>query len=76
MRCLTNGERVPDCSHDRKEQNWPDILKQGPIGHEVAGIEDDRREEVDEEGMTVQRKVHSRAGLSDDTTDDETNWDQ
>lgn len=61
-----NPEDIPDCPHHCIQENRPDVLKEGAAGHEVAGIQDDGRKEVEEEDVAV----HDRRGLVVEAIDD------
>ena len=46
-----DGDGVVDRSDDREEQDRTEVVEERPVGHEVAGVEDDWRKEVEEEGV-------------------------
>jgi len=59
--CLTNGGDVEDGANDGEEQDGAEVVEEQPVGHEVAGVQDDRRQHVQEEGVRRQRRhVHAR----------------
>lgn len=63
LRCLdladgehhpADEEGVPQSPHHREDQDGTHVLREGPDGQEVAGIEDDGRQQVKEEELGVQ----------------------
>lgn len=54
-------EGVPQRPHHREDQDGAHVLGEGPDGQEVAGVEDDGRQQVEEEELGV----HDRRLLLD-----------
>lgn len=49
----TNKEGVPQRAHHRKHQDGAHVLCEGSDGQEVAGVQDDGRQQVEEEEFCV-----------------------
>lgn len=47
-------ERVEQGPDDSVEENCSQVVEEGPAGHEISGVEDDRRKDDEEEGVNVQ----------------------
>lgn len=52
------------------------MVEEQPIGHEVAGVQDDRRQHVQEERVGRQRRYVDAARLEQQQADDHANGDQ
>lgn len=71
-----DADAVPQSPHHGVPQHRADVFKEWPGGHEVAIVQDDRWEHVEEEDGGVE---HGRGLLFDrvhDAADDEANADQ
>lgn len=68
-------EGVPQSPHHREHQNGAHVLREGPDWQEVAGIEDDGRQQVEEEELRVEDGSFLSDGF-DDAADQQTNEDQ
>lgn len=52
------------------------MVEEQPIGHEVAGVQDDGRQHVQEERVGCQRRYMDAARLEQQQTDDHADGDQ
>ena len=68
-------EGVPQSPHHREHEDGPQVLCEGPDGQEVAGIEDDGRQQVEEEELRVEDGGILSDGF-DDAADQQTDEDQ
>ena len=51
-----NANAVPQSSHHGVPQHCADVFKERPRGHEVAAVQDDGREHVEEEDVGVEHR--------------------
>ena len=65
-----NHDRVVDGRDEGKQQDRAQVVEERPIGHEVARVEDDRREKVEEEGLRVEGVALHLADVEDHAEDD------
>ena len=49
--CEADADGVEEGVDDGEEKDGADVVEEGPVGHEVAGLEDDRWQEEQEEGV-------------------------
>lgn len=68
-------EGVPQSPHHREHEDGAQVLCEGPDGQEVAGIEDDGRQQVEEEELRVEDGGFLANGF-DDAADQQTDEDQ
>lgn len=66
----TDEEGVQEGSQDRQEEDGADVVKEGTVGHEVAGVQDDGGQQEEEEGVGVQDGVGQVSGGQDGAQDD------
>ena len=45
----TDGNGVEEGPHNGKEKNRAQMIKERPIGHKIAGVQDDGRQHAEEE---------------------------
>ena len=64
-----NHEGVVDGRDEGKQQDRAQVVEERPIGHEVARVEDDGREEVEEEGLCVEGVPLHLADVEDHAQD-------
>ena len=55
---LTDGHHVEDGADDRHEEDGAEVVEEEPVGHEVAGVQDDGRQHEQEERVRRQRRRH------------------
>lgn len=46
---LTNGGNIEDGSDHRHEQDGAQVVEEQSIGHKVTGVQDNRRQHIEEE---------------------------
>lgn len=68
-------EGVPQSPHHCEHEDGAQVLREGPDGQEVAGIEDDGRQQVEEEELRVEDGGFLANGF-DDAADQQTDEDQ
>ena len=68
-------EGVPQRAHHREHQDGAQVLREGPDGQEVAGIEDDGRQQVEEEELRVEDGGFLPDGF-DEAADQQADHDQ
>lgn len=61
---------------DGEQEYRPEMVEEQPIGHEVAGVQDDRRQHVQEERVGRQRRHVDHARLEQQQADNHADDDQ
>ena len=56
IRLLTDGKHVEDGADDGHEEDGAEVVEEEPVRHEVARVQDDRRQHVQEERVRRQRR--------------------
>lgn len=69
-------ERVEQGPDHSVQENRAQVVEEGPHRHEVAGVEDDRRKEDEEEGLDVQLVVVVGDGEVEDDSQRDSDDDQ
>ena len=73
---LTDGESVEYGAHNGEHDDGAKVVEEEPIRHEVSGVEDDRRHQVEEEGVRGQRRHVDGRGEDQEESDEDTDRDQ
>lgn len=63
-------------SKDGEQEYRPEVVEEQPIGHKVAGVQDDRRQHVEEERVRRERRHVDAARLEQQHADDHADDDQ
>ena len=63
---LTDGEGVPNGPHDGKHEDGTQVVEEESVGHEVASIEDDWGQHVDEEDVGREGRDGGRVGVEEE----------
>lgn len=72
----TYRHRIKYSPKDGEQEYRPEMVEEQPIGHEVAGVQDDRRQHVQEERVGRQRRYVDAARLEQQQPDDHADGDQ
>lgn len=72
----TYRHRIKYSSKDGEQQYRSEMVEEQPIGHEVAGVQDDGRQHVQEERVGGQRRHVDAARLEQQEADDYADGDQ
>lgn len=72
----TYRHRIKYSSNDGEQQYRSEMVEEQPIGHEVAGVQDDGRQHVQEKRVGGQRRHVDAARLEQQEADDHTDGDQ
>ena len=72
----TNGDGVPQGADNGEEENGAQMVEKGSIGHEIAGVEDDGRQHVEEEGVGRQRQDADAVGVEEQQSDGDADHNQ
>lgn len=72
----TYRHRVKYSPKDGEQEYRPEVVEEQPIGHEVAGVQDDGRQHVQEERVRRQRRYVDATRLEQQDADDHTDDDQ
>lgn len=72
----TYRHRIKYSPNDGEQEYRPEMIEEQPIGHEVAGVQDDGRQHVQEERVGRQRRNVDAARLEQQQTDDYADGDQ
>ena len=76
IRLLTDGEHVEDGADDGHEEDRAKLVEEEPVGHEVARLADDGRQQEEEEDVggegdgDLVRRRHEEEEQSDAETED------
>lgn len=73
---LTNGHAVPDGTHDGKDENGTQVIKEETVGHEIASIQDNGRKHVQEEDIGGERRHGGRVGVEEQEADEDAENDK
>ena len=73
---LTDGEHVEDGADDGHEKDCAKLVKEEPVGHKVACIEDDRREHEEEENIGGEGRGRVLRGEEEQEADDDPDDDE
>ena len=77
IRLLTDGEHVEDGADDGHEEDRAKLVEEEPVGHEVAGLPNDWRQEEEEEDVRGERDhVLVVVRQEEHNADEQTNQDQ
>ena len=77
IRLLTDGEHVEDGADDGHEEDRAKLVEEEPVGHEVAGLPNDWRQEEEEEDVRGERDhVLVVVRQEEHDADEQTNQDQ
>ena len=71
-----DGDHVEDGSDDGHEEDGADVVEEEAVGHEVAGLEDDGRQQDEEEGVGLQHRHHLPTRQLHDYAEDDSGSDQ
>lgn len=81
--CLTyrverksDAKDVPDCSHHGIQEDGSNVLKKRATWHEIACIQDDGGQEIEEEDITVHNGRWLVIQAKDYASHDKANYDQ
>lgn len=47
-------EGIPECAHHSVSEDGTQVVKEQPTGHEIAWVQNDRRQQEEEEGAWLQ----------------------
>lgn len=72
----TYRHRIKYSPKDGEQEYRPEMVEEQPIGHEVAGVQDDGRQHVQEERVGRQRGDVDAARLEQQQADDHADGDQ
>jgi len=72
----TYRHRIKYSPKDGKQKYRPEMVEEQPIGHEIAGVQDDGRQHVQEERVGRQRRDVDAARLEQQQADDHADGDQ
>lgn len=73
---LTDSGDVEYRSDHRHQQDRANIVEEHPVGHKVPGIEDDRRQHIEEERVRRERGHVQVGGVPQQHPDDDTHHNQ
>ena len=76
VECRADGDHVEDGSDDGHEEDGADVVEEEAVGHEVAGLEDDGRQQDEEEGVGLQHRHHLPARQLHEDAEDDAGGDQ
>ena len=66
----TDGHAVPDGSDDREDEDGAEMVEEQAVRHEVAGVQDDGRQHVDEEHIGGEGGHRGRLGVEQEESDE------